>query len=238
MSEVYNVYCDESCHLKNDQKSVMVLGAIWCPLDKRREISIRLREIKEKYKLSPDFEIKWTKVSPGKMELYLDILDYFFDNDDLHFRALIIPDKSILRHEEFQQTHDQWYYKMYFNLLKAILSPNAKYRIYLDIKDTRGSDKVKKLHEILCNNLLDYERQIIERLQTVRSHEVEILQLTDLLIGAVSYVNRKLTESSAKLKFVERMRKRSGYSLLQTTLIREHKVNIFCWQAKEDFDDF
>jgi len=39
MSEVFNIYCDESCHLQHDGQKAMVLGAIWCPLDKAREIS-------------------------------------------------------------------------------------------------------------------------------------------------------------------------------------------------------
>ncbi len=46
MSEICNVYCDESCHLEHDRQKAMVLGAIWCPLDKSREIAVRLREIK------------------------------------------------------------------------------------------------------------------------------------------------------------------------------------------------
>jgi len=32
MSENYNVYCDESCHLLGDEQEVMVLGAVWCPV--------------------------------------------------------------------------------------------------------------------------------------------------------------------------------------------------------------
>ena len=34
MSDTFNVYCDESCHLENDHQKAMVLGAVWCPLDK------------------------------------------------------------------------------------------------------------------------------------------------------------------------------------------------------------
>jgi len=177
MSEIYNIYCDESCHLENDRLPVMVLGAIWCPLEKVREISARLRDIKAVHHLSPTFEMKWAKVSPARQEFYLNMLDYFFDNDDLHFRALIVPDKSLLQHEEFGQTHDDWYYKMYFDLLKVILSPHECYRIYLDIKDTRGATKVARLHEVLSNSVYDFSREIIERLQLVRSHEVEISQL-------------------------------------------------------------
>lgn len=229
MSQTFNVYCDESCHLENDQQQVMVLGAIWCPLGKTREIAVRIREIKARHGLAPDFEIKWTKVSPAQLRFYLDVMDYFFDDDDLHFRALIVPDKSTLDHKAFGQTHDDWYYKMYFDMLKILLRPDARYRIYLDIKDTRGATKVARLHDVLCNNMYDFSRQIIERVQTVRSHEVEMIQLADLLIGTVSYVNRGLSTSSAKLALVERMRQRSGYDLTRTTLYLESKVNLFRW---------
>jgi hypothetical protein len=233
MSQVFNVYCDESCHLENDHQPVMVLGAIWCPLDKVREISVRIREIKAQHGMKPGFEIKWTKVSPAKQQFYLDVVDYFFDDDDLRFRALIVPDKSRLQHGSFRQTHDEWYYKMYFDLLKVILSPEGRYRIYLDIKDTRGAAKIIKLHDILCNNMYDFSREIIERVQLVRSHEVELTQLADILIGVISYVNRGLTGNAAKVALMERMKRRSKYDLTRTTLLREEKINLFRWNAAE-----
>lgn len=231
MSEIYNIYCDESCHLENDDQPVMVLGAAWCLLDKVREISTRLREIKADHHLPPTFETKWVKVSPAKQQFYLDTMDYFFDDDDLHFRALIVPDKSRLRHQDFNQTHDDWYYKMYFDLLKVILSPADCYRIYLDYKDTQGAVKVAQLHRVLSNSVYDFSREIVERVQLVRSHEVEILQLADLLIGTVVYANRGDTTSPAKLALVKRMQERSGYTLTRTTLLREEKVNLFRWHA-------
>ena len=231
MTQTYNVYCDESCHLEHDGQPVMVLGAVWCPLERTREIAVRLREIKTAHGLPAAFEIKWTKVSPAQVAFYQAILDYFFDDDDLHFRALIVSDKSKLRHADFQQTHDDWYYKMYFDMLKVILDPLTYYRIYLDIKDTRSAAKVAKLREVLSNEKYDFSRQIIEWIQTVRSHEVPVLQMADLLIGAVSYANRGLTTSAAKMTLVDRMRERSGYRLTQTTLLRENKVNLFRWHA-------
>lgn len=233
MSQIYNIYCDESCHMEHDHQKVMVLGAIWCPLDKVKEISKRIGEKKAAHELSPKFEIKWTKVSLAKTKFYLDIVDYFFDDDDLHFRALIVPDKDVLRHEQFGQTHDEWYYKMYFDMLKVIINPSDRYRIYLDIKDSRGGRKIEKLHEVLCNVKYDFSRDIIERVQIVRSHEIEILQIADLLIGAVSYLNRGCSGNAAKEAIVRRIRERSGYSLEKTTLLRENKMNIFRWSASE-----
>ena len=233
MNQTYNIYCDESCHLENDNQQAMVLGAVWCEIAKVKEINIRIREIKNQFGLSSHFEIKWTKVSPSKLQFYKEIMDYFFDDDDLHFRALIVSDKSKLQHKVFRQSHDEWYYKMYFDMLKVILNPTDHYRIYLDIKDTQGALKVKKLHDVLSNNMYDFSRKIIEWIQTVRSHEIEMLQLTDLLIGVIAYVNRMLKTSPAKNELVDRMRKRSGYDLTKTTLYLENKLNIFRWQAKE-----
>jgi hypothetical protein len=232
MSDIFNIYCDESCHLQHDHQQVMVLGAVWCPLEKTREIAKRIREIKQRHNLSPAFEVKWIKVSPVKKLFYLDLMDYFFDDDDLHFRALIVPDKSQLRHEDFAQDHDTWYYKMYFDLLKVLFAPHAEYRIFLDIKDTRSAYKVAELHTILCNNMYDFERKIIKSIQTARSHEVEQLQLADLLIGTVGYANRGLETNQGKVALVDRMRSRSGYSLTKTTLLREDKVNLLRWEAK------
>jgi hypothetical protein len=186
MSDTYNIYCDESGHLEHDGQPSMVLGAVWCPLEKSREIAERIREIKVRHGLAADFEIKWTKVSPAKADFYRDVPDYFFDDDDLHFRALLVADKSALRREDFDQDHDTFYYKMFFDMLKVLLSPEHRYRIYLDVKDTRSARKVRQLHEVLSNNMYDFRREILERVQSVRSQEVEKMQLADLLIGVVT----------------------------------------------------
>lgn len=231
MTEIYNVYCDESCHLENDGQKAMVLGAIWCPLDKRVEISERIREIKRKHRLGSDFEIKWTKVSNSKLSFYMEILDYFFDDDDLHFRGLVVPDKTVLNHQQFSQDHNDWYYKMYFTMLKSIFNPLAHYRVYVDIKDTLGHEKVNNLQGVLCNNAMDFSRTMIERIQQIHSHESEQLQVVDLLIGALSYLHRGLSESSAKLALIKRIKERSNYSLTKSTLLRENKVNLLIWNG-------
>lgn len=117
-----------------------------------------------------------------------------------------------------------------------MLNPNDRYHIYLDIKDSKSGEKVSKLHDVLCNNAYDFQRQIIERVQTVRSHEIEQLQLADLLIGCVLAANRNNELSEAKRSLMEKMRQLSKYCLTRTTLIRERKVNLLRWQASEVMD--
>jgi len=231
MRELYNIYCDESCHLENDKEKSMALGAIWCPFNKKDAIFERLREIKVEHGLSPTFELKWNKVSMAKIDYYKDVLNYFFDNSDLHFRVLVVPDKSVLNHEKYCQTHDQFYYKMYFDLLKTIFSPNSTYNIYIDIKDTVGAKKVELLHNVLCNNNYDFSKNTIHKVQQVRSHEVELIGLSDFFAGAMSYLHRGLDTSIAKLKLIELIREKSGYSLLRSTLYKEDKFNVFIWKS-------
>ena len=234
MSEI-NIYCDESNHLENDGIPNMVLGAIYAPKEKVRPANKRIREIKEKHGIRPYIEMKWTKVSPHKIQFFLDIIDYFFDNDDLHFRAIII-NKNELLHDKYNQTHDDFYYKMYFELLNKILDPQNKYYIYPDIKDTRGGRKVKYLRKVLSSNMYDFDEEIIQEIQQIRSHEVELLQLADILIGAMQFLNRKDVKSEAKKKIIERMVDRSGYNLLKSTLVREEKTNIFYWKSRDNIE--
>ncbi|WP_436415815.1 DUF3800 domain-containing protein [Petrimonas sp.] len=244
MREIINIYCDESCHLENDKEKVMALGAVYCPASKKSEIFQMLSELKKKHNLIPKnkknpndnrayYELKWNKISLAKINYFKDVVDYFFADDDLNFRVLVVPDKSKLDYEKFNHTHDTFYYKMYFSMLKVILNPDKAHHIYIDIKDTRSREKVHKLEQVLRNDKYDYAKEIIKKVQQVRSHEVELIQLADLLTGAVSYVNRGLADSRAKNILIEHIRHRSKYSLTKSTLIREQKFNIFLWESSK-----
>jgi hypothetical protein len=208
----------------------MVLGSVWCSDNKVKEINKRIREIKQKYGLSDNYELKWTKISKNHYKLYLDVIDYFFDDDDLHFRGVIVPDKSMLKHEEFQQSHDLWYYKMFFILFKTILDPQSTYRIYLDYKDNQGGARIRKLRDVLCNNYYDFSREIITNIQLVKSDQVELIQITDVLTGALSYLHRGLISNLGKNVIIDRIKERSGYTLMNNTLYREKKVNLLIWR--------
>lgn len=232
MSNTFNLYCDESCHLPNDRQPLMVLGVVTCPTPKAREIAVRLREIKHVHGMPANFEVKWNKVSGAREQFYRAWIDYFFDDDDLNFRA-VVADKTGLQHEAYDQDHDTWYYKMMFQLLSRVIAPDSAYRIYLDKKDTRSATKVAKLHEVLCNNMFDFDRELVERVQVIQSHDVEQLQLADLLLGAVGYENRGLVGNVGKTALISRIKERSDYSLTRSTLLRESKFNLFHWQGRQ-----
>lgn len=246
MKPTINIYCDESCHLQNDKEPVMVIGAVYCPIEKKEEIFERLYSFKIKHNLIPKnkkndkdnrpyYELKWNKVSKSKIEYYKDVINYFFDDDDLQFRVLVVSNKTDIDYEKFNHTHDTFYYKMYFGMLKAILNPENSHHIYIDIKDTKSKEKVHKLEQVLRNDKYDYSKEIIKKVQQVRSHEVEILQLTDLLVGATAYVNRGLANSKAKNELINLIKHRSKYSLTKSTLLKERKFNVFIWEPQKPY---
>lgn len=232
MTRTVHIYCDESCHLENDDMAAMVLGALWCPANRRKLLGRKIRKLKDEYGLAPAFEIKWVKVSPGQLSFYQALLDLFFDEPNLFFRGLVVPDKALLKHESFSQTHDDFYYKQWYTLLNRLIDPEKNYRIFLDIKDTQGRQKVAKLHEVLSNANYDFDRGIIRSIEQVQSHDVPLLQLADLLIGALSYVHRGLRSSPAKQALVSHIRDRSGLSLDKSTLWRARKFNLLVWRAR------
>jgi hypothetical protein len=230
MDSIINIYCDESCHLPHDQQTAMVLGALWCFHAKVKEHNAAIADLKAKHNLSPYFEVKWTKVSPSKLPFYRDLIDYFFDTPTMGFRAWVVPDKAILDHDRYDQTHDDWYYKMYFYLIRNLIDPNRQYHIYMDIKDTRSRAKLGKLREVLHKAKYDFSREIIRNVQHVHSHDIGIMQLADLLIGAVSYKARGLSTSPAKASLITLIRQHSGLSLDRSTLPAVRKFNLCFWQ--------
>ena len=132
-AKTFNVHCDESCHIENDDIPVMAWGGTICENRFTGSLSQQIRRLKTKHGLKSDFEVKWVKVSPAKADFYLDLMDLFITDSRLSFRGIILPDKRQLDHAAFDQSHDEWNYKMYFLMLRHIFTKANRYRIYLDI---------------------------------------------------------------------------------------------------------
>jgi hypothetical protein len=210
----------------------MVMGAVWFDFDKKQEIFNRINSIKQKYNISKFRELKWTKVSNSLIDCYIELINYFFDDDDLHYRALIIDNKNKFSHN-MTESYDEWYYKMYFHALHNIISPNDIYNIYIDIKDTCSRNKLHTLHDVICTSVYDFNHSHIQKIQAIRSEQLPIMQIVDILNGAISYNSRKLETSNSKLEIIKLLKSRSGYNLDKSTLLRESKFNLFHLQLEE-----
>ena len=232
MGDTYNIYCDESCHLLKDRRKVFVLGAIWVMKDETQRIFEELRNLKAKHGLSPTFEAKWTKISAGKADYYCELVRYFFDSNYLHFRGVVVPDKNVLDHSAFAQDHNTWYYKMFYILLNVVIREGAQYNLFLDIKDTRSNTKVLELKRIL-NITRSEDSAAVPNAQQIRSNEVELMQLVDILAGALSYIHRGLSANQGKKRVIEVIGDCIGKNMLISSPRTEDKFNVLVWRPSE-----
>lgn len=245
MTKLINIYGDESCHLSNDDPNqrFMILGGISCPFLEKNQVFKDIRKIKKDYNLPDKYEIKWTKISRARIDFYIELVQYFFDKDFLNFRAVII-DKNLLDYDlyplmpedlnKYSSPHDKFYYKMYYLLLIKMFESQNSYNIFIDIKDSQSSRKNKKLEDI-CNQIrkdVPSERPQEIIIKQVRSHEVELIQLTDLFIGALSYINRGLSTNIEKIIILKKIQELAGYPLIESTYPSEIKFNILKWKPK------
>lgn len=225
-----NIYCDESCHLENDGNDIMVLGSVSCPKSKIKFINQKIREIKRIHGISKYNETKWVKVSKGKMDYYKDLIDLFCDTDYLQFRTLVVTDKSRLRHKDFNQDHNIFYYKMYYYLLKGKITSYENYNIYLDFKDTQMYERSQSLLDYLHIAFKDNFKSIIAKIQPVQSNEIELMQIVDLMTGMAAYSNRGLNTSAAKLELMNYVEQRLNKKFNMQTSLFDTKLNIFLWE--------
>lgn len=231
----YNIYCDESCHLKSKDGKHMLIGAVYCPKTKVKKINEYIKHLKENYNISNNIELKWHKIDWKTEKLYLDIINYFFNQDYLKFRVIVI-DKTTLEHKKYNQTENDFYYKTYYEMLKYIITPENSYNIYPDIKDTNSYYYHQVMLNFLRIKIADINYKTIKKVQPIRSYEAPILQINDILIGALSYYYRKLNTNKSKLNIINEIQKLYDEPLDKTSAYSNTKFNIFIWKSKDDLN--
>lgn len=225
-----NIYSDESRHLKG-QGPNMIIGGIWCRSDHVQAVSDKVALIKHKHGIPVRREIKWTKVSNSKLAYYQDLVRLFFEDDHLYFRAIVIPVEN-LHHEAFEQSPEDFYYKMQYVMLTNIVRKReASFKIYLDYKDTWSYARSQKLANYLSNKMEFSSRDFAA--QPVRSYESSLLQLADLFIGAVGAKNNSLPIGQAKTALIQAIQDQAFQNLDVQTPYGVDKFNVFKWHPQE-----
>ena len=127
-----------------------------------------------------------------------------------------------------------WYYKMYFTMLNRLFDSTNTYNVYVDIKDTHSAQRTEKLEEVLANSHYDFNHECIKKVQPIRSDEVQMMQITDVINGAVCRANRTTIPqpSGAKAEIIDYIRMGSKLRLTQSTTLGTRKFNIFVWEGR------
>jgi len=221
--KTFSFFCDESTHLQNDGFPYMIIAYVSSPWNQVKLHSQYILHLREKHRFKG--EIKWSKLSESNYLFYNDLITYFF-NSELNFRAVIV-DKSKIDNGKMGFTYNDFYYRMYYQLLHHKIDMEYTYNIYLDIKDTCSHLKNKKLREIL-----NVQYGNIRNLQFIHSHESVLLQLTDVIMGALNYYLRGEIKVTAKMKIIEKIKKYSNRPLDCSTPRSSEKFNLFFIELK------
>lgn len=225
---IYNIYCDETCYLQNDGFNVMVIGGVQCSASNKTEHYAKIREIKEKHGISSYSELKWIKISNTNYQLYLDLINYFIKSSDLSYRGIVVTNKRELELNKYGHSYDQWYYKMYYYLLDFLIQDNDSYHIYIDKKENAGNYKIAKLTEYLQNKNHDFKHDRIPLINEVYSHKCDLIQVADILSGALSYYHRKMhllkNCSASKSDIIDILSEE--YDITKTSSYKNKKFNI------------
>lgn len=222
VEKTFNIFCDESTHLEHDGHPYMLYGYISIASNQIKICKEQIKAIKVKHGYKG--ELKWTNIHDKTFEMYKELVEYFFMTD-MKFRAVIV-DKSQIDETRPEYTFNDFYFRMYFQLLHHEINLENMYNIYFDIKDTCSQGKLRKLKEILRWNAS------IKNFQFIRSHESSFLQLADVLMGAINYNLRKESgeiegKVIAKQKIVEHINNHTNISLKRTSPLSAKKFNLF-----------
>lgn len=218
----FNVYCDESTHLEHDGQPYMIYGYVYIAYNLIKQAKKQIALIKQTHRCNA--ELKWRHVSEKNYLLYKEVVDYFFSLKDFGFRAVIV-DKSQIDDSRPEYTFNDFYFRMYFQLLHHKMDMESVYNVYFDIKDTCSQRRLHQLREILKWNAT------IRNFQFIRSHESYFVQIADVLTGAVNYrlrMDKGLLEGKnlAKRRIVDTVMKHTNLSLRETTMKSVKKFNL------------
>lgn len=220
----FEVYCDESCLevlSRKDSHLYMGIGSIWMPAGLRGIFKKEIKSIKNRYEVFG--ELKWKKVSPAYLNLYEEIIHYFFNSKYLRFRVILVKGDKVDNVKFNNNDAELSFYKFYYQLLKNWILDFNNYHVFVDLKENRNKGRLNDLEKIL-----DYSNLFsdVQRVQGVPSEQSLGIQLSDVLTGLVTAKFNQATESYAKLKLISLVEEYLGGEIVPTSK-SEEKFNVF-----------
>jgi hypothetical protein len=222
----FEIYCDEAnpdvLTSANPRARYLMIGSLWLPVELRDEIKSRVGALRQQHHAWG--EIKWSKVSPNRRDFYVELIDLFVSyGENLRFRCIAV-DRTQLNLALHDNDGELGFYKFYYQLLHHWILDFNEYRIFCDVKSNRDPKRLSVLGR--CLSRANLTSSIVST-QSLPSHEVILIQLCDLLLGAASSrINDTLREGTAKSAVVQRLEVALGRALAPTHKTEE-KFNIF-----------
>ncbi len=198
----YTVYCDESRHSGGLGCQFAVIGGLWVQRDSRDSINQDLSTLKKKVGLGA--ELKWSRVSLKKLDAYKAISEYFWNNEHLNYRAIIVDQSSVDYRKFHGGDKELGFYKFYYEMIEKWIFSENDYNILLDFKNNTDAKRLPNLHKVLQN--YGQPRAItISNLTSIDSNQSNIAQLCDVLTGATAADANGTSVGTPKAEMIRHM---------------------------------
>lgn len=223
----FEVYCDETLPdlltSSDPAGRYLMIGSLWLPTDLRSDVKSRIDELRRNHAVHG--ELKWRKVSPSRQAFYAELIDLFMSfGSDLRFRCIAV-DRQAMSLELHNGDAELGFYKFYYQVLHHWILDQNEYTIFCDLKQNRDRTRLSTLRRVLGNA---NRTSVIHDVQSLPSSEVVLLQLCDVLLGAVSArMNAIAGLGAAKTSVITHLERRLNRDQLGPTQKSEEKFNIF-----------
>jgi len=200
----YTIFCDESS--KKGPLFSNFYGGVLVRSQDRQAIEASLAAKKEELNLYR--EIKWTKITDGYKEKYIEFIEYYFSFVETgRLKVRIMFTQNMHRAKNLTQDQiDNQYFLLYYQMIKhsfglAYCNPNALDRVYFSILLDEIPHKAEK-KESFINYISGIDqtqtfhgRQVFipkSDIGDVDSKDHNILQGLDIVLGSMQFRLNKL----------------------------------------------
>jgi hypothetical protein len=180
----YSLYCDES---GIDAGSPFYFGAIQCSPERANIIKTNILQYREAHDFHREF--KWNGFCRNHLDMYKGFVDIFFDQE---YPIYILGEFEKTTHwRKLAKNEDSRFIHAYFYFLQEAMLSTSRYAIFLDNKSPKKY-KYNQLNFVLNMPCIRSKRQKqVFRFEVVNSHECQIIQLSDVLLGSLDFIGNR-----------------------------------------------
>lgn len=237
-----HVYCDES----GTTGRFLVYGGIIAPEENVTEICAVLARWRQKHAMRR--EMKWTKVSRAKLPQYENFVDGFFyyaAQDKMHFNCVVFDTHDPGYRRFYRENKAVGFYKLYYQFLlhrfgSYALSDDTRLVVFLDEFSDLTATRRDTMKIILNRGIRlrwGRESDVVESVESMVSHRNDLLQMADVLMGAVGYqfngLHRAKGASAARRELAAYIARKAGLRFLSLgTAPKRGDFSIWRYQFK------